>query len=85
MKLQRVEPVDALFRPEGAVLLYERTLIRLTPLGEETFHLAEQPVTLDEIASHLLAAFGAPEGDLNALVEAVVQQLTSEGVLEEIE
>lgn len=84
MRVQRVEPVDALFRPEGAVLLYERTLIRLTPLGEETFHLAEQPVTLDDLAAHLLQTFGPPEGDLTALVEEVVAQLTAEGVLEEV-
>lgn len=84
MILQRVEPVDVLARPEGTLLLYERELVRLSPLGGEIFAGAARPVPLEDLADRLAAAFGAPEGDLLDATRVAVQQLVTMGVLREV-
>lgn len=79
--LQRLEPTDALTRDEGTLLLYETSVIRLSPLGEEVFSATDRPITLADLADHLAAVFGAPEGGLLEATEEVVHQLELCGVL----
>lgn len=84
MTLRRVEPVDALFHPQGALLLYERELVQLSPLGEEAFLFADRPVTLEQLAAHLAEVFGAPDGDAVEASRLAVEQLVAQGVLEQL-
>lgn len=84
MIVQRVEPVDALFRDEGGLLLYERRLVRLSALGQHIFVATAEPVTLEELAADLARTFGEPEGDPLAATRDAVDALVVEGVLAEI-
>lgn len=84
MTLRRVEPVDALFHPQGALLLYQRELVQLSPLGEEIFVFADRPVSLEQLADHLAEVFGAPDGDVVEAARHAVDQLVSQGVLEQV-
>lgn len=84
MIVHRVEPVDSLFRAEGALVLYERELVRLSPLGEEIFVAAQRPVGLEDLARHLAQVFGVPAGDPLEATGAAVRDLVARGVLREV-
>ena len=84
MILQRVDAVDTLFREEGALLLYARELVSLSPLGEEIYLAAGHPVAVEDLAAHLRDVFGAPDGaDLLDATRAAVTDLIARGVLRE--
>lgn len=84
-RVLRFQPADALFREEGTLLLYETTVVRLSALGEEIFHATAQPIHLAELAEHLAALFGAPEGDTLGATELAVHQLSLQGVVRLVE
>ncbi len=79
--VERVEPVDALFRDDRALLLYDRELVELSPLGAEVFRATTGPTTVTALAEHLGAVFGPPPGDPVAATAAVVAELVDRGVL----
>lgn len=82
VSFRRVEPVDRLTTDEGTLLLYERELIALTPLAAEVFARCARPTTLDVLAAHLGAEFGAPDGTtLEEATRGVVAELVARGVL----
>lgn len=83
--VQRVEPVDTLFREEGSLLLYERELVRVSPIGEEIFAVTAEPMTVEGLAAHLTSLFGSPEGDAVEATRVAVEQLLAKGVLREVE
>ena len=63
MRYVRVEPVETLVRAEGVLVLYERELVQLSPLGGEMFAACAEERTLGELTEHLTAVFGRPPGD----------------------
>jgi len=82
MTYRRVEPVDVLLGDEGALILLEHRLIRLSPLGGEVFERCTSPATLEQLAGHLAATFGTPP-DASPLdaTRTIVDQMVALGVL----
>ncbi|MEA5153905.1 hypothetical protein [Raineyella sp.] len=80
--LVSVEPVDVLELDDGALLLFERTVVRLSELGRTVVDLCRQPHSEAEIAGHLVDIFGTPpDGDLAEATACVIRDLLSDGVL----
>lgn len=85
MRVRRREPADYLTRDGETLLLYERKVVRLSPIGSAIFHVATVPVSLSEVADELEATFGAPtEESVLAATAAAVEDLLLQGVLEEV-
>ncbi|WOP17197.1 PqqD family protein [Raineyella sp. LH-20] len=85
-RVTRVEPVDRLELDDGVLLLYDRTVIRLTDLGRAVVEMCEQPLTEAEIAERLAAEFGEPpEGGLLEATHRLVEDLLSGDVLRRAE
>lgn len=83
--MRRREPADRLTREGETLLLYERQVVRLGPIGSAIFETAAAPVELAELAEALEAAFGAPpDGSLLAATTAAVADLLRQQVLEEV-
>lgn len=77
-----VPPVDLLEVGDGLLVLYERTVIRLTDLGRAAMELCSAPMTETDLAEALSLRFGdPPDGDLRAATRAVVDELLAGGVL----
>lgn len=82
MIVVHVTPVDRLTTPDGELLLYERRLVRLGPLGAAVADLASGPVDLASLAAGLERLFGAPAGaDLLDATRTAVEELVADGVL----
>lgn len=82
-RVRRVEPVDTLRLDDGALVLHERTVIRLNELGLAITDLCNRPRTIGELAEELTHAFGEPpQGGLAATRDAV-DALLSVGVIRE--
>ena len=78
----RVEPVDALVRPEGVLVLYGQELLRLGDIAADVFELAATPVSLASLAATLEERHGAPpEADVLEATAQVVDDLAARGVL----
>lgn len=81
-RVRRLEPVDALVRPEGVLVLYGQQLLRLGDIAADVFQLAAAPVSLASLAKDLEERHGAPpEGDVLEATTAVVDDLVASGVL----
>lgn len=84
--LTRVEPVDRLDLDDGVLLLYGRTVIRLTDLGRAVVEMCDRPLTEAEIADRLAAEFGEPPaGGLLEATHRLVEDLLSGDVLRRVE
>lgn len=78
----RVEPVDSLEVADGVLVLYDRTVVRLTALASALVARCTEPMTEAEIADTLAADFGEPaDGDLRGATRALVEELRSAGIL----
>lgn len=85
MRVRRREPADRLTRDGETLLLYERQVVRLGPIGSAIYETAAAPVELAQLAEALEATFGAPpDGSLLAATTAAVQDLLRQRVLEEV-
>lgn len=83
-RVVRVEPVDHLAMDDGALLLYERRVLRVNELGASIFEWCEQPRAVSELASLLAEEFGSPpEADIEEATLAVVTELQERGVLKQ--
>lgn len=77
-----VPPVDTLEVDDGLLVLYERTVVRLTVLGRAVIDLCSRPTTEAALAAGLVREFGdPPDGDLLAATRTVVEELLAGGVL----
>ncbi len=82
MQVRRIEPVDRLSRAGGSLLLYERELIQLGPIGTAIFDAAADVIEVGELADQLAATFGAPaEGSAAKATASAVDDLIARGVL----
>lgn len=80
--LVRVEPVDVLALDGGVLLLFERTVVRLSDLGRTIVELCAQPRTEAEIARYLATTFGTPpDQTLEDATSQAIQALLADGVL----
>lgn len=78
----RVEPVDLLMTEDGALLLYDREVLRLSLLAGAVFEWCAEPRTVAELARLLVDEFGAPpSGDIEDATAAIVAELRDRGVL----
>lgn len=86
MRVCRREPADSLTREGETLLLYERHVVRLGPIGSAIYETAAAPVELADLAEALAATFGAPpDGSLLAATTAAVQDLLGQRVLEQVD
>lgn len=58
----RIEPTDVLAIDDGALVLYEREVLRITQLAAAVFEWCREPRSEAEITRLLLEAFGPPPG-----------------------
>ncbi|QGF23876.1 hypothetical protein [Raineyella fluvialis] len=80
-----VEPVDTLEVDDGMLVLYDRTVIRLTAIGRAVVDYCHQLRTPTNVADHLAGVFGAPpEGNLLDATLAVIDSLLGAGVLQRV-
>lgn len=84
MRYVRVEPVETLVRAEGVLVLYERELVQLSPLGGEMFAACAEERTLGELTEHLTAVFGRPPGDPEEATRIALESLVAREVLREV-
>lgn len=82
-RVRRVEPVDTLRLDDGALVLYERTVIRLSELGLAIMELCDSLRTIAELATELTLVFGEPLQGGTAATRDVVDTLLAAGVLHE--
>lgn len=74
--------VDRLDRDGRTLLLYERSVVELNPLGAAAFDAAADGIALDDLTTRLVEAFGSPpESPAADLVTALVTVLVERGVL----
>lgn len=82
MRVRRVEPVDRLTDRRDSLLLYERQIVRLGPIGTAIFEAAGIPIGLHDLAGRLEREFGAPaDGGTELATQAAVDDLVAQGVL----
>ena len=82
MRITRVEPVDRLDREGESLLLYERQVVRLGPIGTAIFDRTAVPRDLAELAEALAEEFGPPAtGTLIEVTRAAVADLIGQQVL----
>lgn len=80
--VERIESVDLLTRDGRVLILFDRSLVELGPLGAAIFDYASEPITLDDLAAKLEAEFGPPlEGTTMDAVVSSVTGLVQQGVL----
>ncbi len=74
--------IDELHTDDGGLVLLERRLVRLGPVGSIIRLTAADPATVAEFGDALVRQFGEPGGNLAALTQEAVDTLIAEGLLE---
>lgn len=83
MRYVRVEPVETLVRAEGVLVLYERELVQLSPLGGEMFAACAEERTLGELTEHDPRSSGGRR-DPEEATRIALESLVSREVLREV-
>ena len=80
--IRALAPVDRLDRGDRTLLLYDRSVVELSPLGVALFEAAATGTTLAELTAAIVDVFGAPpEGSAGDLVHRAVTDLVQLSVL----
>ena len=83
---KRTEPIDYLILDGDSIALYEDHFVRLGALGTCIMTTAELPQTIDNLATALAKAFGAPpQGSVVDATRTAVANLVAQGVLLEVD
>lgn len=82
MRIQ-VAAADVLMRDGRALVLADGHVMLLSELSSEIVALAQEPVSVEEVASHLAAVFGAPPDGIDAMeqVRGLIAELADAGVV----
>lgn len=82
-EVRRIEPVDVLTRDQQTLVLYERGVVQLGPIGAAIFRrTASTPLSVRDLAAALEAEFGpTPEGSTSDATRTAVDDLVRQGVL----
>lgn len=80
--IELVEPDDLLVHDGESLLLYGHELLRLSLVPTAITQACRVPVSLDDLAAHLAALFGTPNGQtpLEATTQ-IVEELRERGVV----
>ncbi|MFP5415551.1 MAG: DUF1015 domain-containing protein [Actinomycetes bacterium] len=80
--IRATTPVDRLDRDGRTLLLYERSVVELHPLGLAAFEASADGIDMDALTHRLVTTFGAPpEGAVADIVARIVADLVQRGVL----
>lgn len=83
MTVHAVPVVDRLERDGRTLLLLERQVVELSPLGLAAYDAASEPLTVAELTEVLVGLFGSPpEGDPSEGVQRLVDELVGLGLLQ---
>lgn len=86
MTIRLIPPVDQLSRDDGALLLYEGNLLRLSPIAAAVADLARDGIDFEDLVTSLEARFGVPDtGSTTQATRAIVTELIDRGVIHAIE
>ena len=82
MTVHAVPVVDRLERDGRTLLLLERRVVELSPLGLAAYDAVSEPLTVPELTEVLVGLFGSPpEGDASEGVQRLVDELVGLGLL----
>lgn len=85
MTIRLIPPVDQLSRDDGALLLYEGNLLRLSPIAAAVADLARDGIDFEHLVTSLEARFGVPDTGSTKATRAIVTELIDRGVIHAIE
>lgn len=79
--IRRCVPKDAVAIGGDLLVMLEDQIVRLSGIGPAIWEACARPTQLEQVAAHVAAVHGAPEGCQDA-VAAAVEQLLAKSVLE---